>query len=370
MTVDLHAEGKTAILIDGHHVFVGVLQQTDVFFGLLREDHILRSMPFLTKYLEKFRIDTGKDGIEVFEKSLTAVDYADIAFRDLLLSGLSFFANTAGGTEVCWFDAEMPPRDQVLHNMRNGLQRQQGSADHFARDDKVVPFGTKAGTSRHLKLLEQGQYEFYVDGSCRPIVPYDLKNEFIQEMHQQWTYWPVKAGLGRRYFKVNKEGVISSQEKEVDALMSLQAADIARDPSYSHVVLVTNDGDHVPAVKRLKRGGKHVNIFSIIGYQSKDLQQTIGKENCITLAAARQIIDRSDEMRSAYGMDFSKEISRCPLFWSLESRLMGDLPWLATTGMTAIQFARSDAERHIHEKFGISAELLASARAIKPETLE
>lgn len=355
-----HERGRGAILIDGNHVFITVLQQLDKFLELMSDSEIARQLETLPAFFEKFRRDTGKHPIVTYRSSLNAGDYADVAFNDILINGLSVLTSHCGISEVDWFDAEMGTPEDVLAVVTKKYERKRAQS---AKSPNVTHHPSTTQRPRHFELIEAGKYHFVVEDGKSVILPFSVKNDFISEMYRKWQGTPVHAGLGFRDFYIDRAGAVRSNEKRVHTQLSIRGADIAHDPHYSHATLITNDGDHAPTVKRLLRGGKRIQIFSatLDYFQSRELKKAAGEENCMTLASAMRTINRQEEMEKAFGRHFVRSIDACPLFFPLANRFQRDIPYLASTGMTSFQFLQYQVDQTLKEKYGFSDEKIAEA---------
>jgi uncharacterized LabA/DUF88 family protein len=355
--------GRSAMLVDGNHVFVGVLQQVEIFFELISNPEILNELDIFPAYLKKFRADTGKDPITTYRKTLNAIDYADIAFDNILINGLSVLPSKGRLTEISWFDAEMDPPEKVLSDLAAEEQRRP-----IPVDPKIAHHPAKP-RERYIALLEAGLYEYRLDDKRVVQLPYNLKNEFIAEMYgKQYQGIEINAGLGfRKYYHDKRLGSVTSSEKQVDTKLAIYATDIAHNQLYSHVELVTNDGDHAPTVKRLRRGGKTVQVFSITTerYQAKALKDAAGRENCETLGSAMKVINRQQELVAAFGNDFASTIDRCPLFFPLLNRMQMDIPFLAVTGVTHQQALEIEVSESVKDKLKLTDEMMQKIRSLR-----
>lgn len=333
---------KAAFLIDGHHVFLETISQIKAFCELMGDGSIAEATLFSSLLSSLDFPDDANSAIKMYEMALTAIDYADIALADLLYPGI-VYEETAAELELYWFDAKLDPIDELKYSLKKEQQRVDEGKQEEGNIRYIRPW---------QKLLEANQFEFH-QGDRPIVVPYALKNNFIDEMTR--TTFPgitASPGLGWRDFHINKKFGIRTNEKAVDATLVIKACDLANDPNVVSVSLVTNDGDYEPAIKRLQQRGKKVFVYSLATYQSNVLRNAVGGGMYSTIYDEMNRRNSKKESVAAFGQPITDRLAKCPIFWTLHARMINDLVSLRSTGKTVRTCIRQDARMAVETELG------------------
>jgi uncharacterized LabA/DUF88 family protein len=249
---------NSAYIVDGHHVFLECLKQVHDFLSLARNHEVRQLEPFLEEFLNRFETKTLESPLNSFSSALGAIDYADIALTDLLYPGFTLIP-CANELELYWFDAPMPPIAEVKSKVRTRSPTQSAAGENIPDYDAML--GAK-------------NWQFYKDKRHPNLtVPYDLKNEFIEEV-KKWGFPGVlgEPEMGRREFYLSEKRTIISKEKEVDSSLVIKAIDLADRHDIDSVCFISADSDYYPAMKRLRERGKKVYFYTMSDYPIPRLQ--------------------------------------------------------------------------------------------------
>ena len=103
--------------------------------------------------------------------------------------------------------------------------------------------------------------------------------------------YPISSGKKRWYEELNKRSgyvikasfdkIISSGaiEKKVDIKIAIDIVSLAYENAYDTAVLVSGDGDFVPAVEKVKELNKSMEVWSFRYSLANALKEELGKEN-------------------------------------------------------------------------------------------
>lgn len=226
-----------AVLIDGHHIWLEAL-----------------------RVLDKGRRhrNLGEFVSELFgDEARLALTVADFVFA--LLSKLKVWLGTFepdryGGTlSPFLFDKPMPRRSVAMRALRDGASRlkHRGFVHH------------------QIERLNSGLWQPWYDRDTKIVVPYYAKNIFIQALADEFAdEFDVAHGTSRhgdltKQIEVNLNGGVIEKEKGVDASLVVRMCRIAVNPARRAVVIISNDGDHQPAMQFCRQSGKRVFLLPI-----------------------------------------------------------------------------------------------------------
>ena len=110
---------------------------------------------------------------------------------------------------------------------------------------------------------------FLYEGVVYPMSP--EKKRWYEELNKRSGY----------VIKVSFDKIISSGaiEKKVDIKIAIDIISLAYEDKYDTAVLVSGDGDFVPAVERLKELDKDVEVWAFRYSLANTLKEELGQEN-------------------------------------------------------------------------------------------
>jgi NYN domain len=279
-----------AILIDGHHVFLEILNDVDRFNklaggGPLADNFAKGTVNIWSPPTARHLSGLARENLEwnlprAIEHPLpVATDPKDV--------------------QIAIFDAKLPPRAEMTRRLEsNRPASQAGRYNSMASDVK-------------LRQVRDGWWSFRYDDRFID-TPYELKNDFVDELSSgfklagepsasQMSDWfwsgskDWKARLGTRKTIVKANGTFHEHEKGVDTQLVIHACSLAMDARVRWVCLVTNDSDYVPLVHHLHHHAKSVYWLPYARNKSGGMLKAITSNNVIEKAHAQSSYsDRND----------------------------------------------------------------------------
>ena len=289
---------KGAVLIDGNHVLLEVLNDIDVFNNNIKENPMLENI--FTAYRKSSKAQEMKN-IWGSPDPVHVADYVGETIRmmediiphwvigELLPDNkrsLSVGSILYGSYEIedpenviavdmncdlTIFDAELPKKSNLIRKLEREAAHKWGSD---WKKEKIQEW---------LDLIKSNKWRLWAGGGHREL-PFDFKNTFLEVLGSDFSY---NAGfnkeLGNRKIYVKRDGDVFQSEKGVDSRLVIAGCDLAEIREIDWVLLITNDGDYVPLIDRLKERGKEVFIFSWgnPNFQSRELVNAVGDSNAI-----------------------------------------------------------------------------------------
>ena len=290
---------KGAVLIDGNHVLLEVLNDIDVFNNNIKENPMLENI--FTAYRKSSKAQEMKNIWGSPPDPVHVADYVGETIRmmediiphwvigELLPDNkrsLSVGSILYGSYEIedpenviavdmncdlTIFDAELPKKSNLIRKLEREAAHKWGSD---WKKEKIQEW---------LDLIKSNKWRLWAGGGYREL-PFDFKNTFLEVLGSDFSY---NAGfnkeLGNRKIYVKRDGDVFQSEKGVDSRLVIAGCDLAEIREIDWVLLITNDGDYVPLIDRLKERGKEVFIFSWGNpkRQSRELVNAVGDSNAI-----------------------------------------------------------------------------------------
>ena len=290
---------KGAVLIDGNHVLLEVLNDIDVFNNNIKENPMLENI--FTAYRKSSKAQEMKN-IWGSPDPVHVADYVGETIRmmediiphwvigELLPDNkrsLSVGSILYGSYEIedpenviavdmncdiTIFDAELPKKSNLIKKLETRWE----TAHKGGNDWK------KEKIQKWLDLIKSNKWRLWAGGGYREL-PFDFKNTFLEVLGSDILNAGFNKELGNRKIDVKSDGDVFQSEKGVDSRFVIAGCDLAEIREIDWVLLITNDGDYVPLIDRLKERGKEVFIFSWGNpkRQSRDLLDAVGVSNAI-----------------------------------------------------------------------------------------
>ena len=336
--------GYHEFLIDGHHVFLNTIYFIRMFCKIVDRKNIYQIISG-----NKAPDTGGNEPIGSFYyQHLNYIDFADFAFRYVLVPGLEIGASTQ--LRMSWFDAKLPKLENLRREYTGKIQKVRPKTVHNKQDlfDKRI--------QKTLKMLDSDLFDFYYDSYTPCIeVPYSLKNEFTDEITSRsrdyfQTHGTANQVSNFRKLQFPSAGTIKTSEKQVDTNLVIRACDISYDPDAVSVCLITNDTDHIPTVRKLKSSGKEVFAYSLGKWVDPDFKQAVGRSNFQSLYDIVRrmypppVFGDDPELNGVF-----EELEACPIFWPMWSQMKMDIPHILKTGKTVENHIRAQvSEKRSH----------------------
>ena len=290
---------KGAVLIDGNHVLLEVLNDIDVFNNNIKENPMLENI--FTAYRKSSKAQEMKN-IWGSPDPVHVADYVGETIRmmediiphwvigELLPDNkrsLSVGSILYGSYEIedpenviavdmncdiTIFDAELPKKSNLIKKLETRWE----TAHKWGNDWK------KEKIQKWLDLIKSNKWRLWAGGGYREL-PFDFKNTFLEVLGSDILNAGFNKELGNRKIDVKSDGDVFQSEKGVDSRFVIAGCDLAEIREIDWVLLITNDGDYVPLIDRLKERGKEVFIFSWGNpkRQSRELLNAVGDSNAI-----------------------------------------------------------------------------------------
>ena len=290
---------KGAVLIDGNHVLLEVLNDIDVFNNNIKENPMLENI--FTAYRKSSKAQEMKN-IWGSPDPVHVADYVGETIRmmediiphwvigELLPDNkrsLSVGSILYGSYEIedpenviavdmncdiTIFDAELPKKSNLIKKLETRWE----TAHKGGNDWK------KEKIQKWLDLIKSNKWRLWAGGGYREL-PFDFKNTFLEVLGSDILNAGFNKELGNRKIDVKSDGDVFQSEKGVDSRFVIAGCDLAEIREIDWVLLITNDGDYVPLIDRLKERGKEVFIFSWgnPNFQSRELVNAVGDSNAI-----------------------------------------------------------------------------------------
>ncbi len=288
---------KGAVLIDGNHVLLEVLNDIDVFNNNIKENPMLENI--FTAYRKSSKAQEMKN-IWGSPDPVHVADYVGETIRmmediiphwvigELLPDNkrsLSVGSILYGSYEIedpenviavdmncdlTIFDAELPKKSNLIRKLEREAAHKWGSD---WKKEKIQEW---------LDLIKSNKWRLWAGGGYREL-PFDFKNTFLEVLGSDILNAGFNKELGNRKIDVKSDGDVFQSEKGVDSRFVIAGCDLAEIREIDWVLLITNDGDYVPLIDRLKERGKEVFIFSWgnPNFQSRELVNAVGDSNAI-----------------------------------------------------------------------------------------
>ena len=318
---------KGAILIDGHHVFLKIIQEivdfnndpegwigaqkiklfkqkADGFLNRLKKTETFSLDPLVVGQFYA-RLVLGLSTFahkHVYEK--TFKDGRKIIFDEHRLNpNLPAFLkehppkdhvviNAQSRTSV--FDAAMPDKDDLMKSFKRALKKN-------LRENKHK---NARNIQEFIEELEDGNWSFWLNHEVGHVtVPYNLKNETLEilGMNVLRGEWQLTALVREiNAYKGRRE----SKEKGVDTSLVIKGCELANDKDCDWVCLITNDGDHAPLIRHLQSKGKEVYLNAIT--ERKKFAKTLiaalaSEEHSLSIADTLGFISGGTKKESQFG---------------------------------------------------------------------
>ena len=289
---------KGAVLIDGNHVLLEVLNDIDVFNNNIKENPMLENI--FTAYRKSSKAQEMKNIWGSPPDPVHVADYVGETIRmmediiphwvigELLPDNkrsLSVGSILYGSYEIedpenviavdmncdiTIFDAELPKKSNLIRKLEREAAHKWGSD---WKKEKIQEW---------LDLIKSNKWRLWAGGGYREL-PFDFKNTFLEVLGSDILNAGFNKELGNRKIDVKSDGDVFQSEKGVDSRFVIAGCDLAEIREIDWVLLITNDSDYVPLIDRLKERGKEVFIFSWGNpkRQSRDLLDAVGVSNAI-----------------------------------------------------------------------------------------
>ena len=308
-----------AVLIDGNHVLLEVLNDIDVFNNNIKENPMLENI--FTAYRKSSKAQEMKniwgspdpvhvadyvgETIRMMEDiiphwvigellpdnkrslSVGSILSSHRLKRKLARSTRLDMENRYGSYEIedpenviavdmncdiTIFDAELPKKSNLIKKLETRWE----TAHKGGNDWK------KEKIQKWLDLIKSNKWRLWAGGGYREL-PFDFKNTFLEVLGSDILNAGFNKELGNRKIDVKSDGDVFQSEKGVDSRFVIAGCDLAEIREIDWVLLITNDGDYVPLIDRLKERGKEVFIFSWgnPNFQSRELVNAVGDSNAI-----------------------------------------------------------------------------------------
>ncbi len=283
---------KGAVLIDGNHVLLEVLNDIDVFNNNIKENPMFMS----SKAQEMKNIWGSPDPVhvadyvgetirmmediiphwvigELLPDNKRSLSVGSILYGSYEIEDPENVIAVDMNCDLTIFDAELPKKSNLIKKLETRWE-----VAHKGGND-----WKKEKIQKWLDLIKSNKWRLWAGGGYREL-PFDFKNTFLEVLGSDFSY---NAGfnkeLGNRKIDVKSDGDVFQSEKGVDSRFVIAGCDLAEIREIDWVLLITNDGDYVPLIDRLKERGKEVFIFSWGNpkRQSRDLLDAVGVSNAI-----------------------------------------------------------------------------------------
>ncbi len=281
---------KGAVLIDGNHVLLEVLNDIDVFNNNIKENPMFMS----SKAQEMKNIWGSPDPVhvadyvgetirmmediiphwvigELLPDNKRSLSVGSILYGSYEIEDPENVIAVDMNCDLTIFDAELPKKSNLIRKLEREAAHKWGSD---WKKEKIQEW---------LDLIKSNKWRLWAGGGYREL-PFDFKNTFLEVLGSDFSY---NAGfnkeLGNRKIYVKRDGDVFQSEKGVDSRFVIAGCDLAEIREIDWVLLITNDSDYVPLIDRLKERGKEVFIFSWGNpkRQSRDLLDAVGVSNAI-----------------------------------------------------------------------------------------
>ncbi len=291
---------KGAVLIDGNHVLLEVLNDIDVFNNNIKENPMLENI--FTAYRKSSKAQEMKNIWGSPPDPVHVADYVGETIRMMediiphwvigellpdnkrslsvgnILSGSYEIEDPENviavdmNCDITIFDAELPKKSNLIKKLETRWE----TAHKGGNDWK------KEKIQKWLDLIKSNKWRLWAGGGYREL-PFDFKNTFLEVLGSDILNAGFNKELGNRKIDVKSDGDVFQSEKGVDSRFVIAGCDLAEIREIDWVLLITNDGDYVPLIDRLKERGKEVFIFSWgnPNYQCRELLNAVGVSNAI-----------------------------------------------------------------------------------------
>ena len=291
---------KGAVLIDGNHVLLEVLNDIDVFNNNIKENPMLENI--FTAYRKSSKAQEMKNIWGSPPDPVHVADYVGETIRMMediiphwvigellpdnkrslsvgnILSGSYEIEDPENviavdmNCDITIFDAELPKKSNLIKKLETRWE----TAHKGGNDWK------KEKIQKWLDLIKSNKWRLWAGGGYREL-PFDFKNTFLEVLGSDILNAGFNKELGNRKIDVKSDGDVFQSEKGVDSRFVIAGCDLAEIREIDWVLLITNDGDYVPLIDRLKERGKEVFIFSWgnPNFQSRELVNAVGDSNAI-----------------------------------------------------------------------------------------
>lgn len=289
---------KGAVLIDGNHVLLEVLNDIDVFNNNIKENPMLENI--FTAYRKSSKAQEMKNIWGSPPDPVHVADYVGETIRMMediiphwvigellpdnkrslsvgnILSGSYEIEDPENviavdmNCDITIFDAELPKKSNLIRKLEREAAHKWGSD---WKKEKIQEW---------LDLIKSNKWRLWAGGGYREL-PFDFKNTFLEVLGSDILNAGFNKELGNRKIYVKRDGDVFQSEKGVDSRFVIAGCDLAEIREIDWVLLITNDSDYVPLIDRLKERGKEVFIFSWGNpkRQSRDLLDAVGVSNAI-----------------------------------------------------------------------------------------
>ncbi len=282
---------KGAVLIDGNHVLLEVLNDIDVFNNNIKENPMFMS----SKAQEMKNIWGSPDPVHVADYVGETIRMMEDIIPHWVIGELLpdnkrslSVGNILSGSyeiedpenviavdmncDITIFDAELPKKSNLIKKLETRWE----TAHKGGNDWK------KEKIQKWLDLIKSNKWRLWAGGGYREL-PFDFKNTFLEVLGSDILNAGFNKELGNRKIDVKMDGDVFQSEKGVDSRLVIAGCDLAEIREIDWVLLITNDGDYVPLIDRLKERGKEVFIFSWGNpkRQSRELLNAVGDSNAI-----------------------------------------------------------------------------------------
>lgn len=281
-----------AVLIDGNHVLLEVLNDIDLFNDNIPEDPMFVSGKTqgmkniwespdpvnVANYVGE-TIRMMEDIIphwvvgDLLPENKRSVSVANILYSSYEIKDPENVVAVDMNCDLTIFDAELPKKSNLIRK----LEARWEAAHKWGSDWE------KEKIQKWLDLIKSNKWRLWADGGYREL-PFDFKNTFLEVLNSDFSYTSgFNKELGNRKVFVKKDGDVFQSEKGVDSRLVIAGCDLAESKEIDWVLLISNDSDFVPLIDRLKERGKEVFIFSWGNpkRQSYELLDAVGVSNVI-----------------------------------------------------------------------------------------